>query len=193
MLNNEGHFKKSDITLYLKESSERLASVGLITDMQEAIDKGFPEQIVAILDVNSTNWEIEEWWPDIFYRLPNLERLDLSGFYNYLPEEIFSLQKLKILDFSCTYITCIPEGIAKLKSLEYLDLSDSGVREWPDALYLCKNIKYLMLSLTEAPVDLERAALMPNLSFLELSRYQIDDNQLNVFQKNRPDVELVII
>jgi len=52
-------------------------------------------------------------------------------------------------------------------------------------------IKHLILNDSPAPIDLEKVALMPNLSSLQMSRHQIDKSQLEVFQKNRPDVELV--
>ena len=184
-------FKKRAAS-YLVKLYKKLNSKGLVVaDMQEAAKSDFPEQVLGILDPGSSGWEDEQWWPDIFSECPNLEYLEVSGFYTYIPKQIFSLKKLKLLEFSDTYVTCIPEEIIKLESLEYLDLSDSSVEKWPEALYLCKGIKHLLLNDSPAPIDLEKVALMPNLLSLQMSRHQIDDSQLKVFQKNCPDVELV--
>jgi small GTP-binding protein len=85
--------------------------------------------------------------------------LHLNGLFfcqlEAIPEEIFTLENLRILNVSGgwggekTRITKIPPQIEKLRNLETLNLSKNRIKEIPKEVYDLKNLRELYLSYNE--------------------------------------------
>lgn len=84
--------------------------------------------------------------PPSFAQLSNLEELDLrKNELSYVPLEILSLPKLRVLNLSDNRITSL-DGVDQLSGLESLDISFNRVRHLPQGLSSLPRLKTLDLS-----------------------------------------------
>jgi Leucine-rich repeat (LRR) protein len=84
-----------------------------------------------------------------------------------LPDELFELQQLKVLNLSMNYFNEIPEGIGRLKGLEQLIFIESDFERLRDSVGELSNLTYLNISenpsLRTLPESLGNLAALKNL------------------------------
>jgi Leucine-rich repeat (LRR) protein len=133
-------------------------------------------------------------------RLTELETLNIQhNFLTRLPDELFSLYKLKFLDLAGSNISVLPAGIGNLRnlrylslalcwdlsslpneignldSLGYLDLRFNSLKQLPSAIGNCKSLWWLRLNnnkFESLPVELGNCT---ELYFLEIDFNNITD------------------
>ncbi|NIM15297.1 MAG: TIR domain-containing protein [Candidatus Aminicenantes bacterium] len=81
-----------------------------------------------------------------------LKELDLSGMpfiydgkLTQIPEEVFELEHLEVLDLSNNQLTTVPGSIAKLRKLTRLKLFDNQLTFVPESIAKLQNLKKLVL------------------------------------------------
>ncbi len=103
-----------------------------------------------------------------------------------IPQEIFNLKNLKVLDLSKNKIQEIPSAIAKLTQLEVLDLSKNKIETFNKEIGQLTNLKILRISrnnLVAIPAEIE------NLQKLEV--LDLWDNDLVGFPDNISKLEML--
>jgi small GTP-binding protein len=113
--------------------------------------------------------------PDEVFELEKLEILNLSGnALTSIPESITKLQNLTLLGLSDNGLTTFPESIAKLQNLTLLDLDRNGLTTVPNSITKLQNLTSLSLSnnsLTTVPDSITK---LQNLTSLGLWNNQFD-------------------
>ncbi|XP_035697810.1 uncharacterized protein LOC118430883 [Branchiostoma floridae] len=142
--------------------------------------------------------------PLILLKLPNLQKLDLSGNKQIcLPDVLYKLKNIKVLRLSDCELGTVPSAVLKLTQLEELDLSYNSGVHLPDELSRLTNLRVLKLDNTDmvtvSPVvwrlvQLERLDLSGNsqqtlpaevvqlgkAKYLDLPHYQLNTLPLEV-------------
>ena len=104
----------------------------------------------------------------------NLELLDLSNYYRfpkltYIPEEVFELKQIKVLNLSYNKIKQLPESIGNLSNLTKLDLSKNRLSYLPESIGNLSNLTELDLSKNQLSHLSESIGNISNLTKLDLS------------------------
>jgi hypothetical protein len=74
------------------------------------------------------------------------EAIDLHGLeLPYLPEALFQLSKLRLLDLSDNLLTSLPDALLDLKGLQRLNSSGNRLRTLPPFLYSLEHLEGLFL------------------------------------------------
>ncbi|NEP27050.1 COR domain-containing protein [Moorena sp. SIO3I6] len=126
---------------------------------EDSIEKGFREKIQEA-------------------REKNLELLDLSNSYrtqplNKIPEEVFELKHIKILNLSGNQIDKLPDTINECSNLSHINLSNKKLINLPESIKNISNLIWLNLwnnQLTNLPESLGN---LSNLTFLNLCNNQL--------------------
>ena len=108
--------------------------------------------------------------PDEVFELNQLEVLDLS--YNalsFIPESISQLKNLKKLILFRNKFTDLPKAILKLQDLVSLKISSNSLQEIPTWLSNLSNLKELDVGFNKGITELERISELRNLTSLDLS------------------------
>ncbi len=116
-----------------------------------------------------------------------LEELDLSNEWNtaasqkltQIPDEVFELTHLKVLNLSSNQLNKLPESLTNLSNLTTLDLSSNQLNNLPESLTNLSNLSWLDLSSNQLTTLPKFMGDFSNLSWLDLSF-----NQLNSLPKS---------
>jgi Leucine-rich repeat (LRR) protein len=115
--------------------------------------------------------------PDEVFRLKHLEVLNLS--YNALssiPAAISGLRNLKTLKLYSNQITIFPEAVRTLPNLTSLSLVMNKMAEIPDWISQLQNLNHLDLRYCGSPAHMERIAGLQRLTSLRLGgNKKVDD------------------
>lgn len=99
---------------------------------------------VKMVMVTGSPADLPEFLRDL-KQAPALESLTLNGLGGgKLPDEIFELKQLRILDLGNNDLTAIPETLSSLENLEYVYLHDNQLRKLPGALKRLPRLKYVL-------------------------------------------------
>lgn len=114
--------------------------------------------------------------------LSNLEYLDCSS--NRLleiPESVFSLTKLKTLNFGFNHnIKIVSEKIHQLEDLESLQINNNEIESLPQELSQLKNLLLLDVSGNPLKKHLEIIAKLPKLTSLDISINTCKEEQMSI-------------
>lgn len=112
--------------------------------------------------------------------ISHLQNLEYLGLYNTcapnlatLPEELFSLQKLKELDVHSSSITELPAEIGNLQNLETLSVGWTGISELPNQIGNLTNLRSLVISYTAVSDIPESIGELTNLETLEMPKTEV--------------------
>jgi len=141
--------------------------------------ESFPEVIcdqsfsfLTLLDINSNTISVI---PPEIHHLSNLKELNLShNLLSHLPEQLFSLPKLKMLDVSNNSLMDIPCYVSKLVAIEDLILAHNKIEYLPEELFgitslLGLSLKYNKLDHHSFPSKTRHFSGFVNLLALDLS------------------------
>lgn len=130
-------------------------------EFQQALTYSQKEQIKAI---ESAYPPLDEYdTKTFFWQFPNLEMFSLlEGDLNEIPESLFDLKHLKILELPSCRITEVSPKIKQLVNLTYLDLSSNRFHTLPDEIYDLPNLRFLLLDDGyDIPLNREKLIQMP--------------------------------
>ncbi len=102
-----------------------------------------------------------------------------------IPEEIFALKNLTILNFNYNKLSQIPDSIAKLKKLRELNLYNNNISKINPIICKCKKLTILHLGknkISELPKSLENCNKLKELYLRDnlLTEYKLDMPNLRV-------------
>lgn len=118
--------------------------------------------------------------PDSIYDLTSLELLDLqNNHFIVLDEPIGNLTSLKVLNLYHNFLKILPESFSELKSLERLYLSDNELYALPKSIGNFKSLEVLMLEknrLSELPESIG--------GLQSLEELYLEENQLTTLPES---------
>ena len=108
--------------------------------------------------------------PEVVFQLPFLSVLDLSGNrIRYLPPELGNLVHLRELHLNRNPLAYLPKTISQLESLEILDAWSTNIAELPAEIRhlsgTLKTVNLLVITLSDAQKEAMQR-LLPNTEFL---------------------------
>ena len=110
-------------------------------------------------------------------KISNLTHLlELKLRYNkiqHVPEELFELSRLNILDLSANHLQNISTKIGKLTHLQYLDLSRNQIKDFPESITQLSQLKELNLSRNKASHIPQQMHKLPAMQRLDISENKI--------------------
>jgi Leucine-rich repeat (LRR) protein len=128
--------------------------------------------------------------PDEIFALHNLEVLELKkGKIETLPEGFAQLKKLRKLDLSGNDIQWFPEVLLEMHWLQELRLGKNPLQRIPDDIHRMESLGVLDLwstQVTRLPVSVSE---MKNLTTLDLRMIEISREEQEYFQEQMPDVK----
>ncbi|WP_028888338.1 leucine-rich repeat domain-containing protein [Tenacibaculum ovolyticum] len=115
----------------------------------------------------------------------SIEYINLSGNdMNYIPNEIFDICNLKILNLRFNKIKTLDSNIRKLTKLRKLLLGKNNISFLPNELYLVKQLEELELRDNSLSQVSEKLTKMESLKYLDLSRNPLESlPSINHFEK----------
>ncbi len=113
--------------------------------------------------------------PESIFSLEDLEVLDISESYyiHSIPQAIENLNKLKSLRLANNHISSIPDSLFSLKSLEHFDLGGNELKELPAIVENLVKLDHLNLSNNHIEKIPNSISNLPNLTFLSLDNNHI--------------------
>ncbi|MDZ8222359.1 COR domain-containing protein [Nostoc sp. ChiVER01] len=110
-----------------------------------------------------------------------LKRLDLSNDWNTdnkkklteIPDEVFELEWLKVLNLSGNQLTTLPKAITRLQQLIFLDLSGNQLTTLPEVITRLQQITTLNLSGNQLTTLPEAITRLQQITTLHLSSNQL--------------------
>lgn len=114
-------------------------------------------------------------WKRIAENAKKLKVLSIRGNVSEIPESVFEISQLKILDLSDSNIVKVPQEICQLKSLEILKLDSTKIEELSEHITSLEKLKYLDISRTniyEIPSHIKK---LKNLRALRMFGDNIKD------------------
>jgi len=112
--------------------------------------------------------------PDALWGLTWLEMLDISGNrLTALPESLGRLQNLQRLALFNNRLTALPESLGRLQNLQWLDLSRNRLTALPESLGRLQNLQGLYLPVNRLTALPESLGRLQNLQWLDLSRNRL--------------------
>lgn len=128
--------------------------------------------------------------PDEIFALHNLEVLELKkGKIETLPEGFAKLKKLRKLDLSGNDIQWFPEVLLEMHWLQELRLGKNPLQRIPDDIHRMESLGVLDLwstQVTRLPVSVSE---MKNLTTLDLRMIEISREEQEYFQEQMPEVK----
>lgn len=164
--------KITSIDKALKDPS-KVINLELFVDQTGANYKKFCSNIskftnlrkLYIVDYYAIDLEL----PEGLWNLKKLEYLSLDNFKNKKVDGISNLSELKYLNLDEFNFTSIPEEIFQLKNLVILDLSMNLIKEIPSSISSLTNLRELELTnncFSEIPSNIN---ILPNLEYLTIN------------------------
>ncbi|XP_029441581.1 volume-regulated anion channel subunit LRRC8D-like [Rhinatrema bivittatum] len=113
--------------------------------------------------------------------IQNLEQLFLShNRIECLPNDLFSLLKLRHLDLSNNLISIIPQGIGQLELLHSFSVSSNKIEALPSQLFKCIKLKALHLGNNKLSCLLAEVGELTYLTSLELKGNSLESLPLEI-------------
>ena len=136
-----------------------------------------PLKLVKLLDLSTYKQPLNDYIHHVDL-MENLECLDLSWHkMSHLPNQIFTLKKLRILQLKASQLMTLSSDIACLQNLTHLNLSNNQLKVLPDQLGKLSKLEYL--TLTSNQIDFLPESLA-NLH--KLRKMILWDNPLSKFE-----------
>lgn len=162
-----------------------------------------PHELFSLTSLKALNLNGHHlrYLPDAFFKLENLEELDLTGSpsslgLQQLPDQIARLKNLRRLNLSRNALTTLPGAVCHLNQLEMLSLNDNQLRDLPAEIGCLVQLKELFLAGNQLRVLPESIGNMVQLTgfflqnnrlsflpasvgnLLKLERFNLNGNQL---------------
>ena len=136
----------------------------LLSPQDAALHKSLLHENVSKLIINSYK---PGSIPDDQTVLHNLEVLILNIDYSGIPEQVYKLKTLKLIDINTNELTSIPEEIFTLKNLESLTIRPA-VLEFPDGFHSLLKLSHLDVNCTKISAVSNEFLTLTNLEKLHL-------------------------
>lgn len=164
--------KITSIDKALKDPS-KVIYLELYIDQNKANYKKFCDNIAKFTNLRKLYivdyYALDVELPEGLWNLKKLEYLSLDNFKNKKINGIANLTELKYLNLDEFNFTSIPEEIFQLKNLVVLDLSMNQIKELPSAIAALSNLRELELTnncFSGIPANID---LLPNLEYLTIN------------------------
>ncbi|MGA0558072.1 leucine-rich repeat domain-containing protein [Larkinella sp. VNQ87] len=160
---------------------------GILTTIEDAEKTGRPDTVKHLV---FNTLELKEI-PNVIYRFPNLEVLDLSSnSLNQIPEEVFLIPKLKQLNVSFNPLGNDGLHVARNKHLKILNIQSTGITAVPKTVSRNRRLESLWLGLNDFSGGLNTAPLrrLRRLNDLNLYRANLAELPRTIHRLKRLEV-----
>ncbi len=93
----------------------------------------------------------------------------------HIPDEVFELKQLQVLNLSYNYLTAVPDTIARLQNLTRLDLAGNRLTTVPDTMVQLQNLTWLDVGRNQLTTVPNPITQLRSLIWLDLSKNQLSD------------------
>lgn len=124
---------------------------------------------MRLSDINFSSEQIAE--------LSNIKQISLqANQFDKIPDFVFSLKELEILDISYNRLRQLDDRIGLLQKLTFLNLTGNEIEELPDSIARLSNLKKLFLSKNRIAILPKSYGLLVNLKILDIAMNPIAEN-----------------
>lgn len=157
----------------------------------DVVYRSLPEALANADDVFHLRLKIRNGEiPEEIFALQNLEVLELKkGKIETLPEGFAQLKNLRKLDLSSNQITWFPAVLLEMHWLEELRLGKNPLQRVPDEIHRMESLRVLDLWSTQVNRLPVSVAEMNSLTTLDLRMIEISREEQDYFQEQMPRVK----
>ncbi|MGV3556868.1 leucine-rich repeat domain-containing protein [Larkinella arboricola] len=148
---------------------------GILTTLEQAEKTTRPDTVKRLVFNTLELTEV----PEVIYRFPNLEVLDLSiNGIHIIPEKVFMIPKLRQLDVSYNPLGSDGLHVARNKHLKILNIQSTGITAVPKAVAQNRRLESLWLGYNNFSGGLNTAPLRRMRHLKDLNLYRARLNEL---------------
>ncbi|GAB3270921.1 hypothetical protein GCM10027347_41900 [Larkinella harenae] len=168
-------FQTSQVIGKLPSRRKLRRGPGILTTLEQAEQTTRPDTVKHLV---FNTLELKEV-PNVIYRFPNLEVLDLSiNGINTIPETVFRIPKLRQLDVSSNPLAQDGLHVARNKHLKILNIQSTGLKTVPKTVTRNRRLESLWLGLNDFSGGLNTAPLRKLRRLKDLNLYKAKLNEL---------------